>query len=193
MVDSPELFNFKRTWSYSGEVTYDPHTQMWSVDGNVILKGYAHGGVLPHQFDIVTGWMDISLSGITSLKGCPRKCQLLEARGNNLTTLEHVSECEVLHVHNNAHLIDLSHMPMVKELWISWYPDLPMLRCLMAEKVHITHDTYATLLNRIFNDPRWAGKGKSGVLNCALELKKQGDKLAQQGGGENPFLENAKW
>lgn len=195
MVESSELFHFKRNWSYSGEAQYNPITDLWSVDGNVYLKGYAHGGIIPDRFDVVTGWMDISLSGITSLQGCPRRCQMLEARGNNLTSLEHVSECEVLHVHNNPLLRDLSHMPQLKELWISWHPDLPMLRCLMAEKVHITNDTYATLLNRIFNDPRWAGKGKSGMLTCALELKTQGDKLAQLGepDGENPFLKNAKW
>jgi hypothetical protein len=195
MVNSTHEWNFKKNWSYSGEATFDPQTQKWSVDGNVYLKGYAPNGLIPDQFDVVTGWMDISLSGVSSLKGCPKKCQLLEAGGNYLTSLEHVSECDVLHIQNSHLLEDLSHMPQLKELRISWHPNLPMLRCLMAQKVVISPSAYTPVLNSIFNDPRWAGKGKTGMLNCALELKKQGQLLADQSdlGGENPFLQNAKW
>lgn len=192
MVESSEEYNFKQNWSCSGEATYDPHTKKWSVDGNVYLRRAPLGGVIPHEFDVVRGWMDISGNNLTTLKGCPRKCLLMEANDNALTSLEHVPECERLHVHVNP-LRDLSHMPMVKELRISWNPHLPMLRCLMAQKVLLTIGPYTPLLQKIFNDTRWAGMGKAGVLNCALELKKQGDNVAKELGITNPFINNAKW
>lgn len=193
MVDSPELFHFKKKWSYSGEVSYDPHTKKWSVDGSIYLKGWARGGRIPHDFDVVTGWFDVSLSGLFTLEGAPRTCRMLEARGNPLKNLDHAPKCEILHVQNCPDLENLDHMPELDKLEISWIPKLPMLRCLKAKKVIITPSAYAPLLNQIFNDPRWAGTGKSGVLLCAMEMKKQGAQEAQKSGGENPFLLNAKW
>jgi hypothetical protein len=64
--------------------------------------------------------------------------------------------------------------------------DLPLLRCLTVQgKVAITDagdsNFWDKTLTDILNDARWMGKGKQGMLNCALELKKAG------------YTGNAKW
>lgn len=191
MVTDPHV-HFHRNWGLKGVAEYDPQTEKWSVHGHVWLKGAAINGRIPTSFDVVTGRMDISVTNISSLEGCPRKCDILDARNNPLLSLAHVPQCRQLHIQYCYDLNNLEHMPALDLLHISWYPHLPMLRCLMAQQVKITTGAYSLILEDVLNDPKWAGKGKLGVLNCALEMKKRGQMVTEPG-GENPFLQNARW
>lgn len=100
---------------------------------------------------------------LTNLTGAPKHSVLyLEAINNPLTSLEGLPpNIQLLILSNNATM------------------DLPLLRCLTVQarvavaKYNQDRD-WDQKLNDILNDVRWAGQGKAGVLNCALELKKAG-------------------
>jgi hypothetical protein len=59
---------------------------------------------------------------------------------------------------------------------LSFDPDLPMLRTLVAQKkVRIRgHLSEAEELERILNDTRWLGQGKKRAMMCAAALIKAG-------------------
>lgn len=197
MVKSPEQWNFEHNWSYSGEATYNPQTNKWSVTGNVYLKTWSEGGQIPGEFDQIGGYLDIGASNVTTLYGCPEKVDELLASGNPLTSLEFAPrQCREINV-KDCPLVTLVHLPPLEHLILTWIPTLPMLRCLTAQKVTVTTHSdsktkMAQVINQVLNDPQWMGKGKLGMLNCALALKKAGEQFVDQY-GTNPFLENARW
>jgi hypothetical protein len=193
MVTQSQLNRFRQHWRYHGHVSYQEATDTWSVTGDVELKG-SLDSTLPHKFDVVTGVFDVALSGLTSLEGAPTECKVCVIHSNpQLNSLKHVPKCKVLKMSSCVDLASLEHMPEHLDfLKISWYPWLSMLRCLNAKKVEFSPSAYSHILESVFNDVRWAGKGKMGMLNCALELKKQGAALTTQD-GVNPFIMNAKW
>lgn len=192
MVTTEQIEHFRRYWSYHGVVSYDAATDLWSVVGDVMFKG-SPTWKLTHKFHKVTGKFDVALNGLISLEGAPSECDECEIRGNSLTSLQHVPKCRVLRMTNCPDITSLEHLPdHLDLLYLSWYPWLPMLRCLNAQKVILTPNAYRSHLELILNDSRWAGKGKSHMLLCALEMKKQGAALTGEG-GENPFINNAKW
>jgi hypothetical protein len=192
MVTPEQIEHFRRYWSYDGYVSYDAATDLWSVVGDVMFKG-SSTGKLTHKFNKVTGKFDVALNGLISLEGAPSECDVCEIRSNPLTSLQHVPKCRVLRMSNCPDITSLEHLPdHLDLLHLSWYPDLPMLRCLNAKKVILAPNAYKTHLESILNDSKWAGKGKSHMLLCANAMKKQGMTLTEPG-GENPFIKNAQW
>lgn len=119
---------------------------------------------LPEQLE---GDLMITGNLLKNLKGAPRV-----VKGNmDITGMDHV-------------LKSLEGAPekITRSVEITYSPYMPMLRCLAASHVALrqSSETNAQLFDQlllceeILNDPRWVGKGKLGMLNCALELKKAG-------------------
>ena len=183
-------------WNYSAEPTQNPITGAWSIHGDVHLVTSTINGRIPSTFDTVTGRMFIGASNLTSLEGVPRHVGSLIANRNPLETLVHAPEsCDHLVLYNCMMLNSLEHMPVLKSLKLTWLPRLHMLRCLTAQQVHVHYDAnpaLAAILQDVLNDPKWAGKGKHHMLNCALAMKKAGEAFVAKH-GENPFVENARW
>lgn len=183
----------------SGEATWNPQTLTWSVNGSVgLIQPSDDSGLLPDHFDTVTEIFDISYRDIRDLTGAPQKCNVFDCANNSITSLEHAPKtCKRADIAGCRYLKSLEHLPQCDVLTLTWQKYLPLLRCLGSKQVFITY-THASnrphveKLVDILNDTRWMGKGKAGVLNCALELKKQGEQF-KRALGYNPYLENAKW
>lgn len=131
----------------------------------------------------VTGSFQVPYNELKSLKGGPIKVgQDYDCSHNSLTDLTHAPVHVPRYFH--AHLCPLESLEGLPQgmtyctLSNNEQRDVPLLRCLTVQgKVAITNGTTTAFdkeLNAIMNDSRWHGKGKSGVLNCALELKKAG-------------------
>lgn len=131
----------------------------------------------------VTGSFDVSDNQLTSLVGGPTTVGVdYLCMYNKLENLvgapDHVSR--YMHVHQNP-LTSLQALPDGIGYFTvtnSVQKDLPLLRCLTVQgrvavvdpqKIH-----WDEQLTDIMNDPQWHGKGKQGMLNCALALKKAG-------------------
>lgn len=146
-------------------------------------------------FATITGDFEAHNKGLQSLKGLPSHLGgdllLME---NALVDLrdapEHVAGKVVVHQHKNP-LTSLEGMSSHVGNYVSvrWHANLPLLRLLVAPLIYVVVSRYITLedyqlsveCEQILNDPRWLGKGKLGMLNCALELKQAG------------FGRNARW
>lgn len=192
MVDMT-TFNF--WFDVMGDVTQDSHTKKFSVNGHVALRSYpiptqeGHR-MLPCEFDIVTGEFSIAERGLTHLAGSPREVGKFLAGFNPIKNLEGGPEvvhrtyslrgCEKL-----SSLVGLAST--ITGLFICPYSyELPMLRALVAPTIHLELDmggweqvSHKREVETILN--KYTGQGKSGALNCALELKDAG------------YVENARW
>lgn len=106
----------------------------------------------------------------------------------NLTSLNNCAQVKQgLWAKDNPRLVDLKGIPACEELFISYHPDLALLPALVVGRITVRNmtphfpdrpDAFAqmkTILNK------HAGKGKSAMLNFALDLKKAG------------FGSNARW
>lgn len=158
------------------------------VDGNFTIKRKSLRS-LKNSPREVTGSFDVSDNQLTSLAHGPTVVgEHYMCSYNRLTNLvgapKHVSGYfEVL----KNPLESLEGLPQgISYFTVSNNSDktLPLLRSLSVQgRVAVTQreedkkwgmTLYDITLNEILNDPRWHGKGKSGMLNCALELKKAG-------------------
>ena len=148
------------------------HQQEWKIQGHVFLTRADDHGSCAVKFDRVSGSFVANSMGLATCKNLPRSVGLnLLLSYNQLKNLAHAPA----HVGGTVN--------------ITWNPQLPMLRCLQAQHViihkpqFVTTESYEAMqaCEAILNDHRWRGKGKTGMLNCALELKKAG------------LVENAKW
>lgn len=185
---SGDLVQFQKRWELHGTATWNPQTQLWSVQGDVTMYDpILDTGELPDHFDTVSGMFDIAFCGIRDLRGCPKACNLFACDHNPIQSLMHAPvKCKQVDISGCAELKSLDHLPKCEKLSLSWLPDLPLLRCLTAGQVYLSfqyraQESQVKKCEEILNDPRWMGKGKSNILNCALELKKTG------------FAGNAKW
>lgn len=186
MVDLNTIQQEFLEW-YQVEGTFEINTQrqVW-IKGSVILKWLRPD--LGFDFQEVTHSIYLSRKELKSLQGLPDQVGGdLEISGNPLVDLKHCS----LHVGGSLwidkmedHLKSLEGFPphVSKAVYVTYDPDLPMLRTLNAQEVSVNKTDYVNSeifnkiqkLNQILNDPQWQGKGKSGMLNCALALKKAG-------------------
>ena len=145
------------------------------VDGDV--GAYNMKLTTLENFPDVCENLDVSNNLLDSLAHVPASLVKLNVRRNRLTSLEHLDETSAVYVNAIQNpLTSLKGLDSVRpelELWISWDPQLPMLRLLNATHVFISDKgDKVEPLNTIMNT--YAGKGKTHMLNCALELKKAG-------------------
>jgi hypothetical protein len=169
-----------------GKVVIDPESGVVDVTGTVEAKedSLTH---IPVQFGRV---MDFNLRRqprLTSLVGSP-----VHVSGEYKVKSNAITDCEGAPVHVGYHcwisgenLISLAHLPMqgARSFTIFWTPRIRLLRLLDARSVrwgnYVGYDQQVQTVREIMN--KYVGKGKTHMLNCALELKKAG------------FVENASW
>jgi hypothetical protein len=155
------------------------------VQGHVRMKWSAP--TLTYTFAHVSGDFDAGHKGLTSLKGLPEQVGgTLYIGGNRIQNLINCSRHvgEQLWINDLKLLHSLEGMPrhVGSRVFVTWQPELPLLRCLVAPQVQLGKPNFITqaiherilTCERILNDERWVGKGKLGMLNCALELKRAG-------------------
>ena len=160
------------------------------VDGNFYVKNKSLRSLknCPQE---VTGSFDVIDNQLTSLAHGPRVVgKHYQCSYNRLTNLvgapAHVSGYfEVL----RNPLESLEGLPLGISYFVvsnNEHKTLPLLRSLsvqgrVAVAKSMEENLWDVTLNEILNDPRWHGKGKLGMLNCSLELKKAG------------YAGNARW
>jgi hypothetical protein len=174
------------------------------LDTSVTMLEPPPNGKLPIKLHMVHGTLNAPHMGLKTLENFPDVCDELLVHDNWLTSLAHcpamITHLDVRHnqIHDFTHLsdscehIDATHNPFKSlkglpevpvselEVSLSWDPNLPLLRLLNTTHVNVFHNHYILEpMNKIMN--KYAGKGKSAMLNCALELKQAG------------YPGNAKW
>lgn len=153
------------------------------VDSN-LLKTLAHAPQFVGQdFDAGDNHLLTSLSCAHTTVG-----RDLDVQKCNLTSLDNCAQVDGgIWVKGNPHLTNIRGMPDCKHLFIDYHPRLGLLPALKVPEInvikishHFPQDPHAgNKLTDILH--KYAGTGKSGMLNCALELKHAG------------FVENARW
>ena len=199
MVDEQKILKklYKYFW-LSETPTVDPQTGQVSVMGDVFMERQSPR--IPVQFHHVSGKFHCQDMGLTSLVGSPRivdhdfqcqKNQLTSLKGapdhvgkdfwcheNKLTNLVHMPSHvggDFWCIRNPLISLDGWDSPMGGEFFCEYYPNLPLLRTIQAQKVDISfiyQRRPPAEVQKILN--KYAGKGKTHMLNCALELKKAG-------------------
>jgi hypothetical protein len=191
MVDVNQLLN--NHFKITGDITIDPDTGVVDVDGDVKLRSQL--SQLPVQFGRVDGRFDCSKNKLTSLQGAPLHVggtfycgdnQLTTLQGapvhvgnsfscsnNPLTTLQGAP----VHVGNsfscsNNPLTTLEGAPshVGGDFYCTYNKQLPLLRLIMYKSILMWDAPGA--VNTIMH--KYTGKGKSHMLNLALELKQAG-------------------
>lgn len=183
MVEKPK-FSFEELFRVNGTWHEDDQGLIW-VQGSVFVK-YPMPE-LAYKFAHVSGNFLAGYKGLTSLEGLPRRVEgELALGGNKLKNLldapDHVGRD--LAIESMPDLESLQGFPshVGGTVHVTYNPQLPMLRCLQANQVKLTKPSFVTTeifdamntCEQILNDDRWRGQGKTGMLNCALELKKAG-------------------
>lgn len=143
------------------QILYNPQTEEYQVLGGDVLLNTRNTGVMPLRFDRVEGNFYAANSGLKSLVGSPRTVTGYYKVDHNL-------------------LQDLQGAPdhVGGKFQVTYAPDLPLLRTLVASEVWLQGRPPEVVI-RIMN--KYAGGGKSVMLNAAMELKKAG------------YREHAKW
>jgi hypothetical protein len=185
----------KHTLSEHFDITGDWHV---GPDGLVNVKGTVKLynkdiTQLPVSFGIITGRFHIYNVDLENLTGAPHtvygdfhmeNCPFI----NTLVDAPH-TVTDYFAVQNSP-LQDLVGFPsscghaLVE--YSSHLPVLRMLQCTRHMDFYVSDgdgvkERAAREVVKILRNPKWRGKGKLGMLNCALELKKSG------------FEGNAKW
>jgi hypothetical protein len=155
-------------------------------------------GRLPIKLHIVNGDVRADHMGLKTLENFPDVCVTLDAKHNQISSLTHApwsvteinvsdneitsleflpDKCEFINVSRNP-LLSLKGLPDTPpddlEVFLTWTPDLPLLRLLNVTNVMLKDNSRQPLceLNQILN--KYTGKGKSHILLCSNELKKAG-------------------
>jgi hypothetical protein len=172
--------------------------EMTIRDGVVDVKGHVYFRdndleQMPVQFGTIDGDLVIEDSSIKTLRGAPHVVK----GGVNIKDCHHLTSC----VHGPSVVGGFVHIFRCPLRSLEGFPtrcthaivdydhDLPLLRLLQATRsvefyvsdFDETKEQAANILEPIMNNTRWLGKGKQGMLNCALEMKKAG------------FAGNARW
>lgn len=171
----------KKHFIIHGEVHVDAQTGIVDVQGSVTLNPKKIVSQLPVQFGRVTGNFHCHKNQLVTLQGAPTHVtESFSCAVNQLQSLDGAPS----HVRGNFSCNDnpLKSLQGAPEyVGSTWYldydPELPLLRTLNTKRVFMwpVPEAVAVILKK------YAGRGKSHMLNCALELKKAG------------FVGNASW
>lgn len=116
---------------------------------------------------------------LTNLQGCAQTVgRNLECFNNPIQSLMGAVTVGRDLVCVNTPLTDLSYLPDVNhKFWITYRRDLHLLKCVIMKGLLLSEapDSVSDIVKK------YVGKGKTHMLNCALELKQAG------------YVENAKW
>lgn len=199
--------NYIQVNSENGEVT---------VFGSIVCNGskITH---LPFTIASVTGHMIVKdCPNLTSLKGFPRKVGTdfhvyytgitnlvgspdLVMRGQYIVNANQLTSLDGLTTHLNQYGISVTNNPLtsldgiyehIPSVTLSYDPNLPMLKLLMAQHSYIVSDdeddsefledqSSIEKINSIIE--KWRGHGAAGILQCASDLNEHG------------FEGNAEW
>lgn len=145
---------------------------------------------LAHAPDLIRGDFLAAENGHLTQLDCANCVVMgdLDVQECNLTSLNNCAQAKHgLWAKDNPRLVDLKGIPACKELFISYHPDLALLPALVVGNITVRNitphfpddpDAHKRLKNII---KKYEGKGKSAILNFALELKQAG------------FAGNAAW
>jgi hypothetical protein len=187
MVDVAQISRIlKRHFDVTHMVHWDlddqGRVQVW---GHIRLVGGAlNDGQIPLQFGRVSGDFIARACELNSLAGAPDHVgRDFDVRMNNLTMLtlgpRHVAGSYMLIDNPLTSLAGLSDH-VGEGLYLSYDENLPLLRLVQQRAVYWdTQYAPPMALKKIIND--YMGKGKTHMLNLALELKQAG------------YGSNAKW
>jgi hypothetical protein len=198
--------NFTIKGEFDRDVQIDPHTGVVNTKCGVDLTSDVEE--LPVQFGQVLGNFSCADGVLKTLKGAPHHvagrfaCEM-----NNLDRLDHapVFVGGVFSASYNQ-ITHLTHLPqhvggscwiysnplqslegleklgqVGGELWLDYSDQLPLLRTVFTPKYHLGDGDIRLPLELNSIIQKYAGRGKSVMLNLANELKKAG------------FVENARW
>jgi hypothetical protein len=169
VVDSSCIFAERGLKSLKGA----PHT----VNGDFDCSMNALTS-LAHAPQTIGGGAQFRCDGnkLTSLAHAPANTAELVCNNNLLTNLQDVPPCGMLWATENP-FTSFKHTPdHIAELVISYDVNLPLLGLLSVKKIEFEHDPDDSIqseqVEEILN--KYVGKGKSHMLNLALELKQSG-------------------
>lgn len=174
------------------------------VQGHVWVNSLPKDRIMSVQFGTVTGDFRIPAKlKPASLQGCPHRVEgvFYIGKNNKITSLQQgptwvgksyvvmegnpirdltgvAQHVDLLVIHENSMLNNLNHMPEeINFFQCPYHEQLPILRLTQVPRAHL-RDAWLGLQHIL---DKYVGKGKSHMLNFALELKQAG-----YGG-------NAKW
>jgi hypothetical protein len=144
----------------------------------------SHGPIrqMPVQFGYVSGFFDVSGSGLISLEGSPHTVDGgFHARSLEISNLvggpKHVTGYYWCAENQLLHSLEGAPETVSGSFIVRYTPELPLLRLLAYPDFHLHKAPLAVL--RILNSHK--GTGKPGAIKAAVELIKAG------------YRENAKW
>ena len=202
-----QLELFHKHFEYDGNAKVTKSGKIVAPE-DVVLKNqfYTAHTELPVDFESVGGTLMLANNKLTTLKGCPPHVGYsFECDQNQLTTLEYGPvtvgsgyNCSRNELRNLLHAP--THVPGIlncclnpleslegfpetvgKAVYISYSPDLPLLRTLVAQSIIFwpTVATQGIAVRKILN--KYAGQGRAGAFDCRRELRAAG------------FEGNARW
>ena len=171
----------------TGHIHVDDKTGVVNVQGSVAAREDSLDEI-PVQFGQVTGDFNLRRQPrLSSLVGSP-----VHVTGEYKVKSNAITNCEGAPLYvghhcwiSGANLKSLEHLPMqgARSFTILWTPRIPLLRLLDAHEVswgnYVGYGAQTQAVREIMS--KYVGKGKSFILNCALELKKAG------------YTGNARW
>ena len=203
MVDKDKIMALlKQYFTTTGTITISDDGLV-SCTGYVILKSVIKLERLPVFFDRVDGSFVCDWNELETLEGAPKSVgKDFRCSGNQLTTLEHSPQsvhgsfdCSYNQLTtlegapkivgedfwcNNNRLKSLEGLPAIPgTLYLSYKPKLPLLRCLLAQKVETRPKLKDKTVENILN--KYAGQGRRAMFDCQKELEDAG------------FEGNARW
>ena len=138
----------------------------------------------------VGGSFNCSSNQLTTLAGSHTSIGgIFNCSNNVLITLEGgpISISGGFYCFNNLNLKNLNHlMSGISDLYLSYLPTMPLLRCLIAKKIKFYPITDINVqIQDILN--KYAGQGRKAALDCAAELLSLGKTL------DIDLTMNARW
>lgn len=188
MVDKQSIYQILDTqFRINGDYNITD-TGVVNVDGSVTLE-YNTFKQMPVKFGTVTEHFRVHhLNALETLEGAPEKVQTFSVlHCPRLTSLVGAPKQVFVFESTVCDFRDLVGFPASCEwAFLDYEINLPVLRLLqVSSKTRFWGSDLSRgaplEVQNILNDERWKGTGKSGMLNCALELKKAG------------YAGNARW
>ena len=187
MVDKDKIMRLLNQYFITTQEVSIDDQGLISCTGGVTLKEEHKLERLPVAFDRVGRFFNCSRNQLKTLEGAPNNVGGgFYCSDNQLITLEHAPTSLSGNFWCNGNkLTTLEGLPAVKGvLQLSYSGTLPLLRCLLAEKIEFFPIAFFSTpeektVGNILNN--YAGQGEAGAFACGAELASAG------------FKENAKW